>query len=117
LKYNNLEKIRKDIFNYSLEHDENLYSFWIMTSLKWIVPAPFKACVFCKNKEWTTDHLFQCIMLQDKIKEIDDKIYNYLKSIQILNQKKSHINYSRNGIKLLVNKDKYAVMWVHSELY
>jgi len=92
LKLNHSEKIHKTVKNYAItNHDETIYSFWILGCLKWLVNPPFKLCVFCKLKHFSTNHLLDCSGFNDELNDLNKNIKNYL----VLKLKNKKINQNK----------------------
>jgi len=87
IKAKHSDKIKDKIYKYCMENNEKLWSFWILATLRWLIPAPFVTCNYCfSNEKFNTYHLNQCPILKNYNNELNQNFIKLLKDLKIPNK-------------------------------
>jgi len=63
---------------------EKLWSFFILSTLRWLVAHPIGICPLCNsNKKDTNSHFFECSGINSLFYQIEKKLYHLCQSVEI----------------------------------
>jgi len=101
----NIPKVHKFIYKYSVNNNEQIYSFWILSTLKWLLPN-YIICKYCSfNKKLNTLHVLNCNFFKNEIIILKNNIQIQLIKLKIINYKININDISSNNSTFDLNNE------------